>query len=146
MITNNDSVANRIKKGMQIRNMKQSDIVRITGINKGSLSSYITGRYLPKQDNIYRIAKALDVNEAWLMGISDDIKRVPDEERGRQKSELYPSNKKPIINASLNDLKEVLDKELYSLIDLTLNLSEESQKELLKRARELEVLELHKNS
>ena len=49
--------------------MKQVDIIERTGINKGALSSYLSGRYLPKQDNIYKLAKALDVNPAWLMGL-----------------------------------------------------------------------------
>lgn len=62
------SLSDRIIEGMAIRNMKQVDIIEATGINKGSLSSYISGKYEPKQTNIYKIAKALDVNEAWLMG------------------------------------------------------------------------------
>jgi transcriptional regulator with XRE-family HTH domain len=62
------SISERIIEGMSIRNMKQVDIIEATGINKGSLSSYISGKYEPKQTNIYKIAKALDVNEAWLMG------------------------------------------------------------------------------
>lgn len=37
-------------------------------LDNGALSSYISGKYEPKQTNIYKIAKALDVNEAWLMG------------------------------------------------------------------------------
>lgn len=62
------SISERIVEGMSIRNMKQVDIIEATGINKGALSSYISGKYEPKQTNIYKIAKALDVNEAWLMG------------------------------------------------------------------------------
>ncbi len=62
------SISERIIEGMAIRNMKQIDIIEATGINKGSLSSYISGKYEPKQTNIFKIAKALDVNEAWLMG------------------------------------------------------------------------------
>lgn len=62
------STAERIKEGMAIRNLKQSDLVEKTGISKGALSSYISGRYIPKQNNIYKISKALNVNEAWLMG------------------------------------------------------------------------------
>ena len=58
----------RIKEAMILRGLKQADIVERTGINKGALSSYISGRYVPKQKNIYLLAKALDVNEAWLMG------------------------------------------------------------------------------
>jgi repressor LexA len=48
--------------------MKQADIVEATKIGKSSISTYLTGEYEPKQRNVYRIAKALNVNEAWLMG------------------------------------------------------------------------------
>ncbi len=62
------TTSDRIKEGMAIRGLKQADLVERTGISKGALSSYISGKYAPKQNNIYRIAKALNVNEAWLMG------------------------------------------------------------------------------
>lgn len=62
------TTAERIKEGMELRDLKQADLAERTGISKGALSSYISGRYLPKQNNIYLIAKALNVNEAWLMG------------------------------------------------------------------------------
>lgn len=62
------TTSDRIKEGMAIRNLKQADLVERTGISKGALSSYISGKYVPKQNNIYKIAKALNVNEAWLMG------------------------------------------------------------------------------
>lgn len=64
-----ETIAQRIKIGMEIRQLKQTDLVEKTGISKGALSSYISGRYEPKQNNIYLIAKALDVSEAWLMGV-----------------------------------------------------------------------------
>ena len=69
------TIAERIKEGMEIRNLKQADLVELTGISKGALSSYISGRYEPKQNNIYLIAKALSVNEAWLMGLDAPIDR-----------------------------------------------------------------------
>ena len=71
-----NTIAERIKEAMQIRGLKQSDIVEMTGINKGALSSYLSGRYSPKQNNIYLLAKALDVNEAWLMGADVPINRM----------------------------------------------------------------------
>ena len=63
-----DTIANRIKEAMTIRGMKQVDLVSLTGIGKSSISTYLSGEYEPKQRNIYKIAKALDVSEAWLMG------------------------------------------------------------------------------
>jgi len=58
----------RIKKGLEIRGLKQSDLCRITGIPKSAMSQYIKGTFEPRQDRVYLIAKALDVSEAWLMG------------------------------------------------------------------------------
>lgn len=73
----NTTIADRIKKGMAARGLRQTDIIEKTGINKGALSSYIAGRYEPKQNNIYLIAKALNVNEAWLMGADVPMDRDP---------------------------------------------------------------------
>ncbi|MCC0707020.1 MULTISPECIES: helix-turn-helix domain-containing protein [unclassified Clostridioides] len=71
-------VSKRIKNGLELRNMTQSDLVKKSGIPKSALSSYISGKYKPKQDNIYKIAKALNVNEAWLMGCDVEIERTED--------------------------------------------------------------------
>ena len=71
-----ESTAQRIKRGMNLRDYKQSDLVEKTGISKGALSSYISGRYTPKQNNIFLIAKALNVSEAWLMGADVPMDRI----------------------------------------------------------------------
>lgn len=65
--------AERIQKGLKIRDLKQSDLCRITGIPKSAMSQYIKGTFEPKQDRVYLIAKALDVSEAWLMGFDVSI-------------------------------------------------------------------------
>lgn len=70
-----EAIATRIKKALEIRNMKQSELVSLTGIGKSSISTYISGEYEPKQKNLYRIAKALDVSEAWLMGLDVPMER-----------------------------------------------------------------------
>lgn len=69
------SIADRMKQAMDIRQMKQTDLVRKTGIGKSSISTYLSGDYEPKQKNIYKIAFALDVNEAWLMGYDAPMER-----------------------------------------------------------------------
>lgn len=63
-----ESISSRIQQAMDIRGLKQTDLVERTKISKGSLSSYVSGRYAPKQTNIYLLAKALNVNVEWLMG------------------------------------------------------------------------------
>jgi transcriptional regulator with XRE-family HTH domain len=63
-----ESTASRLKAAMQQANMKQADLAREAEVDKGALSSYLKGKYEPKQDVIYRIAKVLDVSEMWLWG------------------------------------------------------------------------------
>lgn len=67
--------AERIKTALNIKGMKQSDLCRLTKIPKSALSQYISGAYEPKQDRIYLISRALNVSEAWLMGLDVSMDR-----------------------------------------------------------------------
>lgn len=58
----------RLKKALNIRNMKPIELSEKTKISKSKISSYMSGRYKAKQDGVYKLAKALNVNPAWLMG------------------------------------------------------------------------------
>ncbi len=71
------TVAERMKEALRIRGMKQVDLMRMTGIDRGSLSSYVSGRYEPKQKAVYKLAQALAVNEAWLLGYDVPMDRTP---------------------------------------------------------------------
>lgn len=62
------SVADRLREAMNMRNKKQVDLERETGINRSAISRYLSGEYEPKNKPIYELAKALDVSEQWLMG------------------------------------------------------------------------------
>ena len=110
------TASERIKEGMSLRGLKQVDLVEKTGISKGALSSYISGRYTPKQNNIFLIAKALDVNEAWLMGADVPMERVPNKAESVQSSsvsaqckeiievcnQLSPHNQRKVLTYSKN--------------------------------------------
>ncbi len=65
----NETISERIKFALDKSSLTQAEVVKKTGISKGALSSYIAGRYVPKQTNIYKLAKALNVSPAWLMGL-----------------------------------------------------------------------------
>lgn len=60
--------ADRLKEAMTDREFKQTDLSRITGLDKSLISNYLSGKYKAKQDNLHLIALALDVSETWLMG------------------------------------------------------------------------------
>lgn len=66
----------RIKQMMQIRDITQADLARITGIRASSISDYLSGKYQPKQDKIALIADALSVNSGWLMGYDEPKKPI----------------------------------------------------------------------
>lgn len=70
-----ETTAERLRIALDMNKMKQSDLVKKTGINKGALSSYLSGKYLPKQNSIYAMAKALNVSEGWLMGFDVPMER-----------------------------------------------------------------------
>ena len=55
------------------RNMSMADVSKRTGISRSSLSEYAKGKFIPKQDKVYLISKALDVSPAWLMGFDVEI-------------------------------------------------------------------------
>ena len=63
-----ESCANRIRKALSVRNMTQSELCRRTKIATSAMSEYIKGLYDPKQDKIYIMAQALNVDPVWLMG------------------------------------------------------------------------------
>ena len=65
----------RLRKAMNCRNMKQIDLSNKTGIDKSLISNYLSGNYKAKQDKLYELAKALNVNEAWLMGFDVSMER-----------------------------------------------------------------------
>ncbi|MEG1995814.1 MAG: S24 family peptidase [Bacilli bacterium] len=109
------TTAERILEGLSLRNMKQSDLVEKTGIGKSSISTYIKGTYEPKQRNIYKIAKALNVNESWLMGYDvpigrDSLEKVSDTSKGI----LIPVLGEIVAGIPLDAIEEILDYEEIS--------------------------------
>ena len=62
------SVSKRLAEALSYFGISQAELVKRTGLNKGAISSYINARYEPKQNAIYAISKALNINESWLMG------------------------------------------------------------------------------
>ena len=76
----NSNTKERLNELMTQYGLKQSDIVKRTGLNKATISYYMNGKREPAQDNIFIIAQAFDVDPAWLMGY-DVPMRTPLQER-----------------------------------------------------------------
>ena len=70
-----ESCSKRIALALKIKGMKQAELCKLANVPKSSLSLYLSGAYDPKQDRVYDMAKALNVNEAWLMGYDVPMER-----------------------------------------------------------------------
>jgi transcriptional regulator with XRE-family HTH domain len=71
----NSTTSARLQEIMLERNIKQSELARMTGISRGAISNYVLGRYEPKSDIINKFAKALNCSEMWLWGYDVPMKR-----------------------------------------------------------------------
>lgn len=94
------TASERIKKALSLRNMKQVELSEKSGINKPSISCYVSGKYEPKQTALYELGKALDVSEMWLAGYDVPMERPIEKEE----------QKKPINDDGLSDnMKALID-------------------------------------
>lgn len=73
-----NNFSTRLKEGLEVRNMKATNLSKLTGIGKSSISDWLSGRYEAKQDKVYIIAKVLNVDEAWLMGLDVPMEKPKD--------------------------------------------------------------------
>lgn len=70
-----DQLKERLKKALNIRNLTQQELAERTQISKSSISQYLSGYAKPKDERVYSMAVALDVNEAWLLGFDVPMDR-----------------------------------------------------------------------
>lgn len=91
--------AERLKEALELRGMTKADLSRLTGISKSSLTHYERGDWEGKQDAVYKIAKALRVREAWLMGFEVTENVPPNNERQPSVSEELSEDEITLIQA-----------------------------------------------
>ena len=63
----------RLNEAFNASGMTQTELCKKTGINKGAMSSYLSGRYFPKQKSIELLSAALNVSILYLMGYDEEI-------------------------------------------------------------------------
>lgn len=78
----------RLQKALQLRGFRAQDLVERTGIPKNTMSYYLSGKTEPKADRLYKLAAALDVSEAWLLGYDVAMQRSPEQKKNDQLVEL----------------------------------------------------------
>lgn len=63
--------SSRLRYAMQYSGMRATDLSELTGISRATISEYMSGRYVPKQRNLGRLAKVLHVQPTFLMGLTE---------------------------------------------------------------------------
>lgn len=107
------NVAERLKEAMGLRNVTAADLSRTTNITTASLSHYLNGRYVPKQDKLYLLSKQLRVSPAWLMGF-DVPKEMSIFDRLKQKK-MYETDGTP-LNKLVSSDKELTRAEWFNVL------------------------------
>ena len=63
------SFGNRLKKCLELRNMKQKEFAKKLGVTECSISRYINDERQPKADMIVNMCRVLGVSADWLLGM-----------------------------------------------------------------------------
>lgn len=69
-------IAKRFELIMNIRHLKQVDLVNKTGISKASINQYVKGVHCPENDRAMILANVLNVDPMWLMGFDVPMEKV----------------------------------------------------------------------
>lgn len=114
-----ESVAARLKKAMDEKGMKQVDLVNATGLDKGAISHYLSGKYEPKQIAINKLAVALDVSEMWLWGYDVEQTRTAAQKKNDDLAEIIALMRKDAdfydVVLSMKNIKNTSEKQ-YEVI------------------------------
>lgn len=105
---NASEMGKRIKKKLTELNLKQTDLVELTGISKTAISNYILGNRIPDTKSIFLISNSLNISIEWILTGKENI------------NDLSKEEKKIIEKFRQLDTyhKNVADHELYKLLEL----------------------------
>ncbi|MEI2131830.1 helix-turn-helix domain-containing protein, partial [Staphylococcus aureus] len=102
-----NSFKDRLKQIMSERKISQSELSRRTGIGRNSISDYLNGKYEAKQDKVFKLAKALNVNEAWLMGFDiSKNRKIENNDITSIYNKLTPPRQENVLNYANEQLDE----------------------------------------
>lgn len=89
---------------MKDNGITQAELSRVSGISKSTLSEWLNGKYEPKQNNIYILSRALNVNPTWLMGL--DVQKEIQEDITVIYNQLEPPRQQKVYNLAEHELEE----------------------------------------
>ena len=78
------TTSERIQEAMRSCGKRQADLAAESGINKSTISRYLSGEYEPKYPQLIKLSQILGCSVMWLAGFEDD----PEPER-KKKGRTY---------------------------------------------------------
>lgn len=109
------SFSERLAIALKNSGMRQIDLANKTNLDKSLISNYLKGTYEAKQDILSLLAKALNVNEVWLMGYSVPMNSLTDKnlqlERYQEKDELddlFDSCREHLTESDIELMKTIM--------------------------------------
>ncbi len=69
--------ARRLAIALSTANIRQQDLADASGVNKASISQYLSGSHAPSNISSGKMAKVLGVSPLWLMGFEVPMKDTP---------------------------------------------------------------------
>lgn len=114
--TRTAQTSDRLREALQASGKKQADLARETGLDKGAISSYLSGRYEPKQRAIALLARALGVAEMWLWGYDVPMYRTAEQKKNDQLARLVVKMRKDIDFCDLVEALADLTPEQFASI------------------------------
>ncbi|OHO96118.1 transcriptional regulator [Staphylococcus sp. HMSC058E01] len=122
-----NSFKDRLKQIMSERKISQSELSRRTGIGRNSISDYLNEKYEAKQDKVFELAKALNVNEAWLMGFDiSKNRKIENNDITSIYSKLTPPRQSNVLKYATNQLEEQ-NNDSDNLVDFNSYIQEKSE-------------------
>lgn len=61
-------IKERLLEAMKVRQMTATELANKSGLAKSSVSRYLSGENIPRSIAIGKMANALDVSPAWILG------------------------------------------------------------------------------
>lgn len=110
-----DTFANRLKKIMDINNIKAIELSEKTGISKSQISHWMSGTYKAKQDSLTILAEFFNVDEVWLMGFDVPMKSENKKISEKEEQELLKNMLKR--KGFLNENEEMTEQDFNKLIE-----------------------------
>lgn len=104
-----ESFQQRFEKALAITGIKPSELSEMTDISQATISQYRSGYSKPKQPRLMDIAKALDVNPVWLMGLDVPMHVSEDDALDEAQKRIFSKNLRRLLEESGKTQKELAE-------------------------------------